>query len=113
FFVAGADGMRDRHVTGVQTCALPIFRAEGPDALIIDEAEQLLDSLDDALGPGEGAAFLHEVLRACRRAGRFVLLTTPLPIPGWAPSGGERIVFPPADPHHAALAGISTEFSAP
>src|SRR5699024_6879968 len=83
------------------------LRAEGPDALIIDEAEQLLDSLDDALGPGEGAAFLHEVLRACRRAGRFVLLTTPLPIPGWAPSGGERIVFPPADPHHAVRAVAS------
>src|SRR5699024_12052820 len=81
--------------------------------VFIDEAGRLLGRLGGALGAGEGAAFLREVLGACRRAGRFVLLPTPLPIPGWAPSGGERIVFPPADPHHAALAGISKEFSAP
>lgn len=89
------------------------LRAEGPDALIVDEADRLVDSLDDALGPGEGVAFLQEVLRACRRAGRFVLLTTDLPIPGWVHGGGDRIVFPPADPHHAALAGLSKDVASP
>src|SRR5690606_39695840 len=28
FFFQAEDGIRDFHVTGVQTCALPIFRAE-------------------------------------------------------------------------------------
>src|SRR5439155_14296035 len=28
FFFQAEDGIRDGHVTGVQTCALPIFRAE-------------------------------------------------------------------------------------
>src|SRR5699024_11684515 len=28
FFFQAEDGIRDRNVTGVQTCALPIFRAE-------------------------------------------------------------------------------------
>src|SRR5690606_40419226 len=35
FFFLAEDGIRDFHVTGVQTCALPIF---DPDILIIDEA---------------------------------------------------------------------------
>src|SRR5437868_12042385 len=29
FFFQAEDGIRDRNVTGVQTCALPIFRAGG------------------------------------------------------------------------------------
>src|SRR5690606_40001636 len=30
FFFQAEDGIRDFHVTGVQTCALPIFRWAGP-----------------------------------------------------------------------------------
>src|SRR5690625_7741501 len=30
FFFQAEDGIRDGHVTGVQTCALPIFRSPGP-----------------------------------------------------------------------------------
>src|SRR5690606_40462368 len=30
FFLQAEDGIRDFHVTGVQTCALPIFRDAGP-----------------------------------------------------------------------------------
>src|SRR5699024_11739926 len=30
FFFQAEDGIRDRNVTGVQTCALPIFRGGGP-----------------------------------------------------------------------------------
>src|SRR5699024_11291430 len=33
FFVQAEDGIRDRNVTGVQTCALPIFEAERLDKL--------------------------------------------------------------------------------
>src|SRR5690349_24594193 len=31
FFFQAEDGIRDLYVTGVQTCALPISRPEGPD----------------------------------------------------------------------------------
>src|SRR5437870_11119673 len=31
FFFQAEDGIRDGHVTGVQTCALPIFRVLGRD----------------------------------------------------------------------------------
>src|SRR5437773_10821880 len=31
FFFQAEDGIRDRDVTGVQTCALPIFTVNGPD----------------------------------------------------------------------------------
>src|SRR5690606_40087726 len=30
YFFQAEDGIRDFHVTGVQTCALPIFRSESP-----------------------------------------------------------------------------------
>src|SRR5690606_39661270 len=30
FFFQAEDGIRDFHVTGVQTCALPIYRRPGP-----------------------------------------------------------------------------------
>src|SRR5437867_8236514 len=33
FFFQAEDGIRDRTVTGVQTCALPIFKAACPTAL--------------------------------------------------------------------------------
>src|SRR5690606_40930801 len=33
FFFQAEDGIRDFHVTGVQTCALPIYRARTPDAV--------------------------------------------------------------------------------
>src|SRR6266496_4978248 len=32
FFFQAEDGIRDLYVTGVQTCALPIWRHRGPDA---------------------------------------------------------------------------------
>src|SRR6266702_7737718 len=34
FFFQAEDGIRDGHVTGVQTCALPIFGRLGEEALI-------------------------------------------------------------------------------
>src|SRR5439155_14651860 len=33
FFFQAEDGIRDGHVTGVQTCALPIFRAAGTTSI--------------------------------------------------------------------------------
>src|SRR5437870_9902575 len=57
FFFQAEDGIRDGHVTGVQTCALPILRpvdlnhADGTqvgdhDALRADQAELLLTLLE-------------------------------------------------------------------
>src|SRR5207248_5370738 len=38
FFFQAEDGIRDRTVTGVQTCALPIFKASGGKWLLITES---------------------------------------------------------------------------
>src|SRR5690606_39870900 len=43
FFFQAEDGIRDFHVTGVQTCALPISRAE-------QEARQAARTAEDRLG---------------------------------------------------------------
>src|SRR5690606_39775250 len=58
FFFQAEDGIRDFHVTGVQTCALPIYGlwdvvrdlvAEGTTVLLttqyLEEADQLADSI--------------------------------------------------------------------
>src|SRR5207253_5768742 len=37
FFFQAEDGIRDGHVTGVQTCALPISAMEGAGKLVEDE----------------------------------------------------------------------------
>src|SRR5699024_11944912 len=44
FFFQAEDGIRDRNVTGVQTCALPIFRHDDGDVVGAD----VLDSPRDA-----------------------------------------------------------------
>src|SRR5439155_6654459 len=46
FFFQAEDGIRDGHVTGVQTCALPIFAAIGIAApgLPVDFGVRLLDA---------------------------------------------------------------------
>src|SRR5207302_7730491 len=49
FFFQAEDGIRDFHVTGVQTCALPIYRrllrrgVSPPDAMTTGPASTLLD----------------------------------------------------------------------
>src|SRR2546429_5620516 len=47
FFFQAEDGIRDVAVTGVQTCALPIFERFA-DALAVEEPPQVID--DDASG---------------------------------------------------------------
>src|SRR6266508_5115665 len=53
FFFQAADGIRDGHVTGVQTCALPIWvRDEGrerPERRVIDDEGQVGEVLGGAL----------------------------------------------------------------
>src|SRR5690606_24903021 len=54
FFFQAEDGIRDFHVTGVQTCALPISVAG-------DQAARL-EGVDEAAGPGDrvGERLLHQ-----------------------------------------------------
>src|SRR5207253_5150536 len=50
------DGIRDGHVTGVQTCALPIFEALGPrsieDLAAVAETSDTLERLRETPGLG-------------------------------------------------------------
>src|SRR5690625_6070689 len=54
FFFQAEDGIRDGHVTGVQTCALPIYRGDELEVLGVGRGR-----------PGEVARLLHhDLLRA-------------------------------------------------
>src|SRR5262249_58043868 len=72
FFFQAEDGIRDWSVTGVQTCALPIFPAwlERSEALLV--RGRFLDC-DCLLGP------LEQPFHVAIRAGRIVDLT-PAPV---------------------------------
>src|SRR5690606_40191947 len=71
FFVQAEDGIRDFHVTGLQTCALPIFPGTGPipaagpetaaDGAAIHIDTGRLDRITDEL------AVLHGELQAAAR----------------------------------------------
>src|SRR5207249_7503099 len=85
FFFQAEDGIRDRNVTGVQTCALPIYREtdtlaadSGAAALRRPRAREFgaldgyVPALDDpdALALGEGAAGAHARRSEERRVGK-------------------------------------------
>src|SRR5688500_20067199 len=60
FFVQAEDGIRDYKVTGVQTCALPIFRARSGSRRI--ESSSPLESAPEAPEPVRGVdADAHRV----------------------------------------------------
>src|SRR5207302_5444410 len=62
FFFQAEDGIRDFHVTGVQTCALPIFAA-GCDALLYPENfTSVVAALDRAVGARIPTARADEAL---------------------------------------------------
>src|SRR5690606_40937661 len=69
FFFQAEDGIRDFHVTGVQTCALPIFLAAGMTVVIlsggIDLSVGSVLALTGAVGAGmmaSGGGWLAAVL---------------------------------------------------
>src|SRR5690625_6892884 len=57
FFFQAGDGIRDGHVTGVQTCALPIFRDYDPEQPYL-----LPPAPVDWLPDGHLAFFIHELM---------------------------------------------------
>src|SRR5690606_41031948 len=81
FFLQAEDGMRDFHVTGVQTCALPIFdTAHGMGIVVLLDivhshaCKNVLDGLNmfdgtDHLYFHEGAKGRHELWRSEERRG--------------------------------------------
>src|SRR5699024_12875920 len=57
FFFQAEDGIRDRNVTGVQTCALPIFLTVGtPRSRRITAARRRTGNLDPPLAQRQGTA---------------------------------------------------------
>src|SRR5690606_40321643 len=58
FFFQAEDGIRDFHVTGVQTCALPIWRTVNPVPLLEEAKSRLSQPALEvlrSLAPGGGA----------------------------------------------------------
>src|SRR5690606_40944492 len=76
FFFQAEDGIRDFHVTGVQTCALPISRVKRSDA---DDAEFLAASY--GLTPDEWQRLVLEDWLAVRPDGRWASLKCGLAVP--------------------------------
>ena len=69
FFFQAEDGIRDVAVTGVQTCALPIWQYDGfADRVLEATHGQGVDVVFDSVGK----ATLRESFRACRTRGLIV-----------------------------------------
>src|SRR5207253_5187112 len=73
FFFQAEDGIRDGHVTGVQTCALPIFGRRAPEGAGADlpAAQGRAVSPPSARGAGRRRALRHHP-----RGGRALLTVT-------------------------------------
>src|SRR5699024_11793914 len=80
FFFQAEDGIRDRNVTGVQTCALPIFPAEATDVIgsslgaAITIAEQLPTANAEHLTELAQQAFVDGLSLATIIGGGFLVL---------------------------------------
>src|SRR5690625_1144226 len=76
FFFQAEDGIRDGHVTGVQTCALPIFDADfsdsGDEECTVEVEYQIPDSVEllqlrlftGGLNRKHGGKFLETILKS-------------------------------------------------
>src|SRR6266566_8941230 len=84
FFFQAEDGIRDYKVTGVQTCALPIWRrlADLADARRYEDAARLRDRLQA----------LERVCRELERAARLRAVERCIVVPGAEP-GHARAFF--------------------
>src|SRR5256885_5471568 len=61
FFFQAEDGIRDYKVTGVQTCALPIFGRD-PDSNLFAESESETDRVPHARSGGESVSRVQRVV---------------------------------------------------
>src|SRR5690625_7106376 len=79
FFFQAEDGIRDGHVTGVQTCALPIWATAAAVALVVTGLLMpmagwvfVLDGVLIGAGDGKFLAWAGEIGRAsCRERGEI------------------------------------------
>src|SRR5690606_40924023 len=69
FFFQAEDGIRDFHVTGVQTCALPIFEAVEQPVVAARPSQPIDDGLFDSLDLNRDG-FLSEDRSEERRVGK-------------------------------------------
>src|SRR5690349_24968463 len=63
FFFQAEDGIRDLYVTGVQTCALPIFGVGGRGRAVFHQPREPAEE-------GAGVHFLHALRSEERRVGK-------------------------------------------
>src|SRR5256885_5581517 len=100
FFFQAEDGIRDYKVTGVQTCALPIYHGAG-------EAVQELLQPFHGLGVqvvGRSEEHTSELQSPCNLVCRLLLekkkrhTCTPDPIPAWCPLAHTPWRAPPGGP---------------
>src|SRR5699024_9398287 len=82
FFFQAEDGIRDRNVTGVQTCALPIFRHTGI-SLQTEGRERAIPALRRRAGTARGGSVHGDSARALD-----VLMRARPPLIGTVASGG-------------------------
>src|SRR2546425_9400294 len=79
FFFQAEDGIRDKLVTGVQTCALPIFRAHRADLQLV---------ITDVVMPKLSGFDMYEVIRGESR-GLSVLFMSGFPAPNFRKTVGQ------------------------
>src|SRR5437016_13941687 len=89
FFFQAEDGIRDWSVTGVQTCALPIFRLTTivqrsgapdpryPDVAFVRSVDELLDRAIDLVVIATPNTSHHPIAKQCLLAGRHVVIDKP------------------------------------
>src|SRR5690606_22017836 len=87
FFFQAEDGIRDFHVTGVQTCALPIFCVAmgiaaliAPQLKVLEQAYQFIQEYSSFITPGVFAIFLLGMFWK-RTTGKAALVAALLTIP--------------------------------
>src|SRR2546427_5336007 len=84
FFFQAEDGIRDLTVTGVQTCALPIYRGERVVELVAEHADQTLPRLPLLLA--QRAAHIGEDEELMGKAALAERAASQLPAPLRRPS---------------------------
>src|SRR5215208_1172414 len=99
FFFQAEDGIRDVHVTGVQTCALPIWRGMARGALVV--------ILSDGWERGDPGLVAREMERLSRLAYRIVWVNPRVGASGFSPrAAGMAAALPHCD---ALVSGHSLE----
>src|SRR5437763_6152853 len=78
FFFQAEDGIRDTSVTGVQTCALPIFEQGGEP--LMRHRGRLGEQESDELQPAQVIAYLQIGRASCRERVEITVVGTALQI---------------------------------